>query len=97
MNAQASVAGRRRRRVAPVGQLEYLVESRRGDRLETWWIVRPHASFAPRCAALGLALTPGCRVVVDANSLRPIGVLESIPSPAPMPSGYNPYFDLPAA
>jgi len=83
-------------RCQPVGRLEYVVESRHGDELETWYVVRPHDTYAPRCAeALGHAVPPGARVVVEAASLRPVGVLEShLSGPAPMPAGYNPYFDL---
>jgi hypothetical protein len=87
------------RRCAPVGQLEYVVESRHDGELETWYVVRPHDTYAPRCEkALGHAVPPGSRVVVEAASLRPVGVLASdLPEPAPMPAGYNPYFDLPPA
>ncbi|MEO8507574.1 MAG: hypothetical protein ABI593_08095 [Betaproteobacteria bacterium] len=84
-------------RCTPVGRLEYVVESRQDDRLETWLVVRPHSSCAPRCEEPGMALTPGCRLVVDAQSLEPIGVLEPALPATPMAAGYNPYFDLPAA
>lgn len=86
-----------RDRCSPVGCLEYVVESRQDGRLETWLVVRPNTSSGPRCEELGMALSPGCRLVVDAQSLKPIGVLDSALPPTPMASGYNPYFDLPAA
>ena len=86
-----------RERCTPVGRLEYVVESRRHDRIETWLVVRPNSSSAPRCEELGMVLTPGCWLVVDAQSLKPIGVLDPALPPTPMATGYNPYFDLPAA
>jgi hypothetical protein len=86
-----------RDRCAPVGRLEYVVESRQDDRLETWLVVRPNSSCAPRCEELGVALTPGCRLVIEAESLRPVGVLDPALPATPMAAGFNPYFDLPAA
>ncbi|MEO8674562.1 MAG: hypothetical protein ABI569_03235 [Casimicrobiaceae bacterium] len=81
---------------SPMGQLEYVVESRCGGRMDRWFVVRPHHEAAPSYRAIGMALTPGCRVIVEARSLRPIGVLEGeLPEPVPSPLGYNPYFDLP--
>ena len=44
-----------------------------------------------------MPLPHGCRIVVDAHSLRPVGVLEAIsrpPPPTPSAMGHNPYFDL---
>jgi hypothetical protein len=83
-------------RCTPMGHLEYIVESRHHDQLETWLVMRPHASSAPRCEALGMSLSPGCRLVVEAHSLRPVGVLPSTMPAAPMAAGFNPYFDLSA-
>ena len=79
------------------GRIEYVVESRAGERRDTWLVVRPNPAFAPRVKEMGMSLTPGCRVVVDAVSLRPVGVLDGRLPPAPLAAGYNPYFDLPAA
>jgi hypothetical protein len=85
-------------RCQPIGQLEYVVESRHDGELETWFVLRPHDSFTPRCEEMGLAVPPGSRLVVDAESMRPVGVIEpEVPEPAPMSAGYNPYFDLPPA
>lgn len=86
-----------RDRCEQVGRLEYVVESRRDDRLETWLVVRPHSSCARPLEGLGMALTPGCRLVLDAQSLKPVGVLAPALPATPMAAGYNPYFDLPAA
>ena len=81
----------------PMGRLEYVVESRHEGRLETWYVVRPHRGYVPRGPALGVPITPGCRLVVEAESLRPVGVLEGAMPDTPLPAGYNPYFDLPPA
>ena len=78
-----------------MGRLEYVVESRHRGDVERWYIVRPHRDLAPLYQAMGVEITPDCRVVVEAESLRPVGVLaEALPA-APSPAGYNPYFDLP--
>ena len=80
---------------APMGRLEYVVESRiRGD-VETWFVVRPHKDLAQHYAAMGVMLSTDCRVVVEADSLRPVGVLECELEVPPSAAGYNPYFDLP--
>ena len=81
----------------PMGRIEYVVESRHDGRLETWYVVRPHPGHILRHPASGLRVTAGCRLVVEAPSMRPVGVLESEPQEAPLPAGYNPYFDLPPA
>ena len=82
---------------APMGNLEYVIESRHHDNVETWFVVRPHQDLATHYAKLGVVLVPNCRVVVDAASLRPVGLLPAdVPVP-PSPSGYNPYFDVPPA
>ena len=84
-------------RCEPMGVLEYVVESRHDGQLETWYVVRPDSGQARRYRALGLRITSGCRVVVEAQSMQPVGVLESTLPEAPLPAGYNPYFDLPPA
>ena len=78
-----------------MGRLEFVVESRHHGTVETWFVVRPDRSLARQYEALGMELSPDCRVVVEAESLRPVGVIEEdVPVP-PSPSGFNPYFDLP--
>ena len=42
-------------------------------------------------------VTPGTRVVLEAQSLRPIGVLERGEPTPNRPAGFNPYFDPPLA
>jgi hypothetical protein len=80
---------------APMGDLEYVVESRHHGSIETWFVVRPHHDLAEHYAAQGVLLSPDCRVVVEAASLRPVGVLPQDVPVAPSPAGFNPYFDLP--
>jgi hypothetical protein len=82
---------------AGMGRLEYVVESQTSVGAETWLVVRPEPASVSRYKDLGFSLSPGCRVVVEAQSMRPVGVLDSdLPEPPP-PCGYNPYFDLPPA
>ena len=80
-----------------LGRVEYVVESGRSGARETWLVMRADPGAVPRYAQMGLAVTPGARVVVEAASLRPIGVLERDGPPPNRPAGFNPYFDLPAA
>lgn len=80
-----------------MGLIEYVVESRHGDERETWYVVRPDSGQARRYRALGLQVTSGSRVVIEAESMRPVGILEDELPQAPSPAGYNPYFDLPPA
>jgi len=77
-----------------LGRVEYVVESRHHGGTETWLVVRADSACVPRYAALGMSVTPGSRVVVEAPSLRPVGVLDH-PSPTPSSAGFNPYFDVP--
>ena len=80
---------------ATMGRLEYVVESRHNGDVETWFVLRPYRELARHYEALGVELSAECRVVVEAESLRPVGVLtEDVPIP-PSPAGFNPYFDLP--
>jgi hypothetical protein len=80
---------------APIGNLEYVVESRHHGSVETWFVVRPHRNLAQHYAALGVVLSPECRVVVEAESMRPVGVLPQALPAAPSAAGFNPYFDIP--
>jgi hypothetical protein len=79
---------------APMGNLEYVIESRHHGSIETWFVVRPHQELAHHYARLGVVLLPNCRVVVEAESLRPVGLLPDDLPVAPSPAGYNPYFDV---
>ena len=80
-----------------IGQIEFVVECTRDDVIETWLVVRPDRELFPRYRSMGMQMHAGCRVVVDAMSLRPLGVLPPEIAPAPSSSGFNPYFDLPPA
>ena len=68
-------------------------------RRRTWYVIDPDPAVSAQYAALGLDLTPGCKVLVDAEVMRPIAVLDFDPAGAadngPSPHGFNPYFDLP--
>ena len=83
------------RACAVMGTLEWVVESRQGDEQQTWYVVSPDPALAQRYREAGVRLAPGCRVVVDAVSLRPLGLLgrDTGESP-PAACGYNPYFDV---
>ena len=80
-----------------MGELEYVIESRHHGSIETWFVLRPHRDLAGRYAEMGVVLSPDCRVVVEAESLRPVGVLPQDVPVAPSPAGFNPYFDVPPA
>lgn len=88
-------SGRSSGSYATMGRLEYVVESTHGGDVETWLVLRPYRELARHYEALGVELSPDCRVVVEAGSLRPVGVLAEDVPPAPSPAGFNPYFDLP--
>jgi hypothetical protein len=92
----ASALDRERLACWPMGDLEFVVETLRRGRVEKWFVLRPHRELATEYRAKGVALPRGCRLVVEAQTLKPVGVLASdIPPPARPPAGYNPYFDVP--
>jgi hypothetical protein len=74
-----------------LGSIEFVVESGRSDARET------DSSAVPCYAQMGLAVEAGARVVVEAESLTPIGVLDRGAPPPNFPAGFNPYFDPPIA
>jgi hypothetical protein len=89
----------------PMGELEYIVQSAdaRG-RVRSLYVIVPDLALKAHYERLGLALEPGCRVLLDAAALLPIAVLRvtgckaaDAPGDAPPASGFNPYFDLPPA
>ena len=93
---------RARQACAPMGTLHSIVvtvDARK--RRRTWYIIDPDPAVAPQYAAAGLDLTPGCKVLVDAEAMRPVALVDFDPAVSaldcePMPHGFNPYFDLPA-
>ena len=92
---------RARAACAPMGVLHSIVvtvDSHR--RRRTWYIVEPDRSASTQYAAMGLDLTPGCKVLVDAQAMRPVALLDldsgnGAPGVDTLPHGFNPYFDLP--
>jgi hypothetical protein len=69
-------------------------------RRRTWYIVEPDRAASGQYAAIGLDLTPGCKVLVDAQAMRPVALLDfdpavGAPGADALPHGFNPYFDLP--
>jgi len=87
---------RERLACSPMGKLEYVVESRTNGTVEKWFVLRAHRELASIYRAKGMSVPPDGRIVVEANSLQPVGVLDSgIPPPTPHPAGFNPYFDVP--
>lgn len=93
---------RARQACAPMGALHSIVVTVDvKKRRRTWYIVDPDPAVAPQYSAAGLELTPGCKVLVDAEAMRPVALVDFDPAvsaqdASPMPHGFNPYFDLPA-
>jgi hypothetical protein len=93
---------RARQACAPMGALHSIVVTvDTKQRRRTFYIVDPDPAMAPQYAAAGLELTPGCKVLVDAEVMRPVALIDFDPAVSaedcvPMPHGFNPYFDLPA-
>jgi hypothetical protein len=93
---------RAQRACAPMGVLYSIVVSRdaRGDR-RVFYVVDPDARMAPHYAAHGITLEPGCKVLVDAEAMRPVASIELDPdtgaeeADTSTPCGFNPYWDLP--
>ena len=93
---------RARQACSPMGTLHSIVvtvDVRK--RRRTWYIIDPDPAVAAQYSAAGLDLTPGCKVLVDAEAMRPVALVDFDPAViaadcSPMPHGFNPYFDLPA-
>ena len=91
---------RARQACAPMGSLVSIVVTVDAHkRRRTWYILDPDPAVGAQYAALGLELLPGCKVLVDADVMRPIAILDFDPAVSagtdPSPHGFNPYFDLP--
>ena len=94
---------RAQRACAPMGTLASIVVSRdaRTRERHVWYIVEPDPQMAAHYLAHGITLEPGCKVLVDAEVLRPVALLEVDPTDASAeadtstPCGFNPYWDLP--
>ena len=69
-------------------------------RRRTWYIVDPDPSLAHHYAAQGFELVDGCKVLIDAEAMRPVALIDLDPAStaseadAPAPCGFNPYWDL---
>ncbi|MEO8537869.1 MAG: hypothetical protein ABI533_10090 [Betaproteobacteria bacterium] len=94
---------RARQACAPMGALHSVVTTVGANRRRrTWYVVDPDTAMAGEYAAAGLELTPGCKILVDAEVMRPVAILDFDPAGSSagdesLPHGFNPYFDLPAA
>jgi len=93
---------RARQACAPMGSLHSIVVTVNAHkRRRTWYIIDPDPAMSAQYAAAGFELTPGCKVLVDAEAMRPVALLDFDPllgarDTDPLPHGFNPYFDLPA-
>ena len=93
---------RARQACAPMGTLHSIVVTLDvRKRRRTWYVIDPDPAVSAQYSAAGLELTPGCKVLVDAEAMRPVALLDFDPAVSaqdcePMPHGFNPYFDLPA-
>lgn len=93
---------RAQRACAPMGTLASIVVSRDArDERRVWYVVDPDPLMASHYATHGIALEPGCKVLVDAEALRPVALIEIDPADGAeeadtsTPCGFNPYWDLP--
>jgi hypothetical protein len=94
---------RAQRACAPMGTLVSIVVSRdaRTHERHVWYVVEPDPHMAAHYATHGITLEPGCKVLVDAEVLRPMALLEIDPTDSAAdadtstPCGFNPYWDLP--
>lgn len=93
---------RAREACLPMGTLHSIVVTLDvRQRRRTWYIVDPDPAVSAQYAAAGLELIPGCKVLIDAEVMRPVALVDFDPAvsaqdSSPMPHGFNPYFDLPA-
>jgi hypothetical protein len=94
---------RAREACAPMGTLNSIVATIDAhNRRRTWYVIDPDPAVYKQYQALGLSLFPGCKVLVDAEVMRPVAVLDFDPGVTavgkePSPLGFNPYFDMPPA
>ena len=92
---------RARAACAPMGTLTTVVVTEDANkRRRTWYIVDPDPSLAHHYAAQGFELVDGCKVLIDAEAMRPVALIDLDPAAtsseadAPAPCGFNPYWDL---
>lgn len=100
-----SEAAQARAACKPMGELEYVVQSVDGQgRLRAMYVIVPDLALKSHYARLGFTIEAGCRVLIDAALMRPIAVLrvaaqagDEMPEKTHHSTGFNPYFDMPAA
>jgi hypothetical protein len=91
---------RARQACAPMGTLvSVAITVDAHQRRRTWYVVDPDPAVAHNYAAHGLEITEGCKVLIDAEAMRPVALIDIDPPSsrrdAPIPLGFNPYWDLP--
>jgi hypothetical protein len=93
---------RARHACAPMGALSNVVVTEDSDKhRRIWYVVDPDPTLWRNYAAHGLELFPGCKVLVDAEAMRPVALIDMDPADpvadadASTPCGFNPYWDLP--
>src|SRR5262245_49651043 len=93
---------RARAACAPMGSLTSVVVTLDAKkRRRTWYIIEPDPALARQYAAQGLELVEGCKVLIDAEAMRPVALIDLDPAldaadkETPAPCGFNPYWDLP--
>ena len=85
---------------APMGALSTVVVTQDAQqRRRTWYVIDPDPALAEQYAAHGLELVEGCKVLIDADAMRPVALIDLDPASnekeMPAPCGFNPYWDLP--
>jgi len=83
-----------------MGALRQVVVTEDADRRRrTWYVIDPDPALAHHYAAQGFELFDGCKVLIDAEAMRPVALIDLDPDSAereaPAPCGFNPYWDLP--
>ena len=91
---------RARAACAPMGALRQVVVTEDAHkRRRTWYVIDPDPALAHHYAAQGFELFDGCKVLIDAEAMRPVALIDLDPESAeadtPAACGFNPYWDLP--
>src|SRR5262245_8832557 len=93
---------RARAACAPMGALSTVVVTEDPKkRRRTWYVVDPDPALARQYAAQGFDLFEGCKVLIDAEAMKPVALIDIDPASGSAetraPCGFNPYWDLPPA
>ena len=93
---------RARQACAPMGTLSTVVVTEDSHkRRRTWYVVDPDPALASHYGAHGLEIFEGCKVLIDAEAMRPVALIDLDPAATQgdgdtsTPCGFNPYWDLP--